>query len=78
MIWARVSKEVFDGPDVYSLGVDDAAAHFNIGVSAGIQVLRNMACLNCLNMAVLKLKGGGGGGKRRQIEGQRRRNLCIW
>ena len=39
--------------------VDDVAAHFNIGVSAAIQGLRNMACLN---MAV----GGGGGGRKQK------------
>ena len=39
--------------------VDDVAAHFNIGVSAAIQVLRNMTCLN---MAV----GGGGGGRKQK------------
>lgn len=42
MIWARVPKEVFVGMDVFSLGVYDAPAHFNIGASAAINLLKDM------------------------------------
>jgi hypothetical protein len=42
MIWNRVLKEVFVGADVFSLAVYDAAANFNTGASASIELLLNM------------------------------------
>ena len=41
MIWDRLPKGVFVGPDTLRLGVCDAIGHFNIGCQAAINVLVN-------------------------------------
>jgi len=42
MIWDRLPKGVFVGPDVLHLGVYDAVAHFNVGCQAAVNVLTSM------------------------------------
>ena len=42
MVWNRVPKTVFVGPDVMHLGVYDAVSHFNIGASPSIKTLEKM------------------------------------
>ena len=63
MIWNRVPKEVFVGTDVFTLAVYDAAANFNIGASASIELLLNMGIASgkycsqeCLNSDKLRVK----------------------
>lgn len=63
MIWNRVPKEVFVGTDVFTLAVYDAAANFNIGASASIELLLNMGIApgkdcsqECLNSDKLRVK----------------------
>ncbi|XP_028418587.1 uncharacterized protein LOC114544031 [Dendronephthya gigantea] len=65
MIWNRVPKEVFVGSDVFSLGVYDAAAHFNTGASAAIELLKDMGLASgkfcseeCLNSDKLRVRKG--------------------
>ena len=40
MIWERLPKGVFVGPDTLKLGVSDAIAHFNIGTQAALNTLK--------------------------------------
>jgi hypothetical protein len=65
MIWDRLPKGVFVGPDVLQLGVYDAVAHFNVGCQAAVNVLTSMGmepgvlCLEEMNGAdKLRVKTG--------------------
>ena len=42
MIWERVLKSVFVGPETLQLGSYDPAAHFNIGCQASIKLLEEL------------------------------------